>query len=80
MDKIIRITLGLFIVILAAFTGILTYTAYTEIAYRNTLTGTYTYSCTITTDAPLYNVTLFIPVPVDRNGQFPDGIRIQQPD
>ena len=43
MDKIIRISLGLFIVILVAFAGIMTYTAYTETAYRNTLTGTYTY-------------------------------------
>ncbi|MDD1681989.1 MAG: hypothetical protein LUQ35_10290 [Methanoregula sp.] len=49
----------------------LVYTAYTEYAYRDTLSGTYTYSCTITMDAPLYNVTLFIPVPVDRNGNSP---------
>lgn len=71
MDKIIRICLGLFTIILVAFTGVLTYTAYTETMYRNSLEGTYTYTCTITTDAPLYNVTLFIPVPVDPAGNSP---------
>ena len=71
MDKIIKISLGIFIVILVAFTGIITYTGYTETAYRNTLTGTYTYTCNITTDSPLYNVTLFIPVPVDNTGNSP---------
>jgi hypothetical protein len=71
MDKIIKITLGLFIVILVAFTGIITYTTYTETAYKNSLAGTYTYTCTITTDAPLYNVTLFIPVPADLTGNSP---------
>jgi hypothetical protein len=71
MDKIIKITLVIFIVVLVAFTGTITYTAYTETAYRNTLTGTYTYNCTITTDSPLYNVTLFIPVPVDSTGNSP---------
>jgi hypothetical protein len=71
MDRIIRITLCVFIVIFAPFAGMLTYTAYTESAYRETLSGTYTYSCTITTDASLYNVTIFIPVPVDRNGNSP---------
>jgi hypothetical protein len=71
MDKIIRITLGLFIIILAAFTGILSYNGYVETLYRNTITGTYTYTCAITTDSPLYNVTLFIPVPVDKTGNSP---------
>jgi hypothetical protein len=71
MDRIIKITLCLFIVLIAPFAGMLAYTAYSEFAYRNTLSGAYTYSCTITMDAPLYNVTLFIPVPVDRNGNSP---------
>lgn len=71
MDRIIRITLCIFIVIFIAFAGMLAYTAYTESAYRDTLSGTYTYSCTLTTDASLYNVTIFIPVPVDRNGNSP---------
>lgn len=71
MDRIIKTTLGIFIVILVTFTGIITYTAYTETAYRNTLTGTYTYTCNITTGSPLYNVTLFIPVPADSTGNSP---------
>ena len=71
MDRIIKIVLGIFIVFLVAFTGITLYTGYTETAYRNTLTGSYTYSCNITTDSPLYNVTLFIPVPVDNTGNSP---------
>jgi hypothetical protein len=71
MDKVIKTSLGLFIVILVAFTGIITYTGYTETAYRNTITGTYTYTCTITTDAPLSNVTFFIPVPADPSGNSP---------
>lgn len=58
-------------VILVAFAGNMMYTIYTETAYRNTLTGTYTYTCNITTDSPLYNVTFFIPVPVDPAGNSP---------
>jgi hypothetical protein len=71
MDRIVSICLGIFIVILVAFTGIIAYSGYMETAYRNTVTGTYTYSCTVTTDAPLYNVTLFIPVPADTGGNSP---------
>ena len=71
MDKIISITLGIFIVILFAFTGIITYTTYTETMYRNTIAGTYYYTCNITTDSSLYNVTLFIPVPDDSSGNSP---------
>jgi hypothetical protein len=71
MDKIIKTSLGLFMVILVAFAGMITYTGYTETAYRNTISGTYTYTCTITMDSPLYNVTLFIPVPVDNTGNSP---------
>jgi hypothetical protein len=71
MDKIIAITLGLFIIILGAVAGMLIYNGYMETAYRNSVTGTYTYTCTITTDSSLSNVTLFIPVPVDRSGNSP---------
>lgn len=71
MDNIMKITLGLFIALLVGFTGITGYTVYTETAYRNTLSGTYSYTCTITTDSPLFNVTLFIPVPMDTTGNSP---------
>jgi len=68
MDRIIKITLGLFIVILVLFVGTFTYTGYIENSYRSSLASTYTYTCTISTDSPLYNVTLFIPVPSDKTG------------
>lgn len=71
MDTIIKTTLGLFIALLVAFTGIISYTVYTETAYRNSLSGAYSYTCTITTDSPLSNVTLFIPVPMDNTGNSP---------
>jgi hypothetical protein len=71
MDKIISITLCVFIIILAAFAGFFVYNSYVDTAYRNTFSGTYIYTCTITTDAPLYNVTFFIPVPVDPAGNSP---------
>jgi len=71
MDKIIRITLGLIIVLLVTFVASVTYTGFVEQAYRTSLSSTYDYSCTITTDSQLDNVTLFIPVPSDRVGNSP---------
>jgi len=71
MDKIIRVSLGLLLVILIAAVSVFSYQAYVEKAYRESLTGTYSYTCTITTDSPLSNVTLFIPVPADRSGNSP---------
>lgn len=71
MDTIIKTSLGLFIVILVAFTAIITYSGYTDTAYRNTISGTYSYTFTITTDSSLSNVTFFIPVPVDKAGNSP---------
>ena len=61
MDKIIKISLSLFIVILIAFTSVVAYQVATETAYLNSLTSTYSYKFTITTDSKLSNVTLFIP-------------------
>ncbi|MDO9326385.1 MAG: hypothetical protein Q7T80_15655 [Methanoregula sp.] len=71
MDKIIKITIGLIIVILVAFVAVMSYTGFVEQAYRTSLTSTYDYSCTITTDSRLTNVTLFVPVPADRAGNSP---------
>jgi len=71
MDKIIRFTLGLLLVTLIAFISVFSYQLYVEHAYRSSVTGTYTYTCTITTDSPLSNVTLFIPVPADTGGNSP---------
>ena len=71
MDKIIKITLGIFIVILVAFTATVAFNAVVETAYRNSLASTYSYTLTLTTDSRLDNVTLFIPVPDDRTGNSP---------
>ena len=71
MDKIIRVSLGLLLVILIAAVSVFAYQAYVEKAYRESLSGTWSYTCTITTDSPLSNVTLFIPVPADRSGNSP---------
>jgi hypothetical protein len=71
MDKIIKVTLGLFVVILVIFVSVVSYTAYIDMTYRNSLTGTYVYNCTITTNTVLSNVTLFLPVPADMTGNSP---------
>jgi len=71
MDKIIKVSLGLLLAILIASVSVFSYQAYVEKAYRESLSGTYSYSCTITTDSPLSNVTLFIPVPADLSGNSP---------
>lgn len=71
MDRIIKITLGAFIVILIGFISMIFINAYIGNAYLASLSGTYTYTTTITTDSPLSNVTLFIPVPEDRTGNSP---------
>ena len=71
MDRIVTICLALIILLVAYLTGTTAFSVYTESAYRNSITGTTGYSCTLTTDAPLYNVTLFIPVPADSTGNSP---------
>jgi hypothetical protein len=71
MDKIIKITIGLSIVILVAFVATVSYTGFVDQAFRTSLSSTYSFSCTITTDSRLSNVTFFIPVPADRNGNSP---------
>ncbi len=77
MDKIIKITLGIFIVILVAFTATVAFNASVETAYRNSLASTYSYTLTLTTDSRLDNVTLFIPVPDDRTGNSPIVAQVQ---
>ncbi len=71
MDNIIRVTLGLLLVILIASAGVFSYQVFVDRAYRESLSSTYSYTCTITTDSPLANVTLFIPVPADPAGNSP---------
>ncbi|MFA5212584.1 MAG: hypothetical protein WC406_04565 [Methanoregula sp.] len=80
MDKIIRITLGVFIVVVVVFVAFLTYTMFIDHAYRTSLNSTYSYSCTITTDAVLTNVTFFVPVPANTGGNSPVVTRISAQD
>jgi hypothetical protein len=71
MDKIIKIAAGLFIIIIVLFVSIASYNAFVEKAYRESLKSSYSYTCTISTDFVLTNVTLFIPVPSDTAGNSP---------
>ena len=71
MDRIIKISLCLFMVILVVFVSVVSCQVYVEKAYRTSLSSTYSYTCTITTDSTLSNVTLFLPVPADPSGNSP---------
>jgi hypothetical protein len=71
MDRIIKITLGLFLVILVVTIAFAGYNGYVTNAYQTTRTSSYSYTLSITTDSPLKNVTLFIPVPADSQGNSP---------
>lgn len=71
MDKIIRISLGLLMIILIAFISVMAYQGFVKSAYITSLSSTYSYTCTIETDSVLSNVTLFIPVPEDPAGNSP---------
>jgi hypothetical protein len=76
MDKIMKIVLGIFVVILVVFVSVFSYSVFVEKAYQSSLTSSYTYHSTITTDSMLSNVTLFIPVPADASGNSPVIARI----
>lgn len=71
MDRIIRITLGLFITILVVTIAFAAYTGYVSNAYQSSRASTYSYTLSIKTDTPLKNVTLFVPVPADQTGNSP---------
>ncbi len=71
MDTVIKFILGFLLVIVIGFTATFGYTSYVGHAYASSLTSTYSYHCTITTDSVLTNVTFFIPVPVDPSGNSP---------
>jgi len=71
MDRIIKITVSIFLIVLVGFIAMISYNGFIEKAYRDSLSGSYSYTCTFTTDSPLTNVTLFIPVPSDRAGNSP---------
>lgn len=71
MDRIIKLTLGIFVILLVSFVAVTAYNGYIGQAYRSTLSSTYSYTCTLSTDSPLTNVTFFLPVPADPTGNSP---------
>lgn len=71
MDRVIRTALFVFIITGLAFSSVVVYQTGVENAYRASLSSTYSYTCVITTDSLLSNVTLFIPVPADMLGNSP---------
>ena len=80
MDTIIKNTLCLFMMIFLIFASVVSYNGFVEKAYRDSLSSTYTYSCTITTSSTLSNVTFFIPVPADPSGNSPVVARFSDKD
>ncbi|PKL65221.1 MAG: hypothetical protein CVV32_04325 [Methanomicrobiales archaeon HGW-Methanomicrobiales-3] len=71
MDRIIKITLGLFFAILILTIAFAGYTTYVSGAYEATRTATTSYTLSISTDHPLTDATFFIPVPADISGNSP---------
>jgi len=71
MDKIIKITVGLFIVIFVLFVSVISYNTFIKYSFESSLESTYNYKCIISTYTALTNVTLFIPIPVNNAGYSP---------
>jgi hypothetical protein len=71
MDRIIKITLGLIVAVLVLTIAFAAYTGYVSNAYQSTKVSSFSYTMSITTDSPLTNVTMFIPVPADSKGNSP---------
>jgi hypothetical protein len=63
MDRTLLAVLAVLAVALVIFIAAFSVTVYVGMRYRSTFTGTYLYEVTIIPDAPLGNVTLYIPVP-----------------
>jgi len=71
MDRIIKITLGLFCAILILTLAFAGYTTGVSGAYEATRTATSSYTLSISTDHSLTDATFFIPVPADISGNSP---------
>jgi len=63
MDRTLSVLLAVFAVVLVIFLVVFSLTVYMGITYRSTLASTYDYEVSITPDAPLGNVTLYLPIP-----------------
>ena len=58
-------------VIIIVFVPLFSYQVFVEKAYRTSLSSTYSYTCTLTTDSTLSNVSIFLPVPANPSGNSP---------
>jgi len=58
-------------VIVIVFVSLISYQIFVEKAYHTSLSSTYSYTCTLTTDSTLSNVTIFLPVPANPSGNSP---------
>lgn len=63
MDRTLSVVLAILAVASAIFLAAISLTAYAGISYRATFSGTYEYRVSISSDTPLGNVTLYIPIP-----------------
>jgi hypothetical protein len=63
MERTLSAVLAILAVVSVVFVGAISLTFYMGMTYRATLTSTYDYRVSITSDATLGNVTLFLPIP-----------------
>jgi hypothetical protein len=63
MDRTLLRVLAILVVVSVAFLAAISINLYMEITYRATLSSTYEYRLSITSDATLENATFYIPVP-----------------
>jgi hypothetical protein len=63
MDRTLSGVLAILVVVLVIFLAAVSIVLYAEITYRATLSGTYDYRVSITSDTTLENVTLYLPIP-----------------
>ena len=63
MDRTLSGVLAILVVASVIFLAAVSITLYTEITYRATLSSVYDYRVSITSDTPLRNVTLYLPIP-----------------
>ncbi|HMA05254.1 MAG TPA: hypothetical protein VKO45_04940 [Methanomicrobiales archaeon] len=68
MDRTLSVVLAALVVASVIFLAVISLTAYIGITYRDTLSSTYEFRVSITPDATLRNVTLYLPVPVRGSG------------
>ena len=70
-DTVGRVLIGILVVFCVIFTGPYLVGSLLENMYRSSLESELVYTVSISTTTPLSQVTLFLPLPVDRNGTSP---------